>query len=356
MSSKGTVLFVDDERRAHAEFGGALEDRGIKVVRASYETDALGELFTPGHSLVILDLRMRTVNPYGKSKSEGTETGFMILSRLRRRYGLERLPVIVLSQHLKEITVPDWVKNDPLIKVVSKDIEPSGLVPKAQSMLMQSEMSTFAMIPPIDEHPRVAPYYAFNAMSGEAERVRFEFVQRPGSVKVNDQWKLAERWRQDLSRSNSTHHLYKVVPYSDRRGPILGLYSEGRPTAKGPYWEHIAFETAPWMQSGSIGRQYRGLGSAMVARYIRTRLHENSLTNRVEPSIIMPDPNRLHGMSVDSQFLLELGFLKQADGDFSISLSKAEHLLEDVSTTCSGNSGEEELVVVTRTESKVVRC
>jgi hypothetical protein len=281
-------------------------------------------------------------------------TGYRIYEDLRERPHLKLVPIIILTNFYEPEHAVAIESKDERAVILGKDTLPSELVIEVKRRIETYPVTREDTVIPLTEHPNVAPYYVFDAKSGERRRVYFDYY-RDSDPKVFDNkisapwyWRFGDAWLHYTESEQTRNHLLKAVLHDapPEAETIHGIYYMGG-TSPQNWYRDVLFESAPWsrQEAGEL-RQLRGIGKAMVARFIRQCLRHYG---HYEPLLIsgetqlQPEETGIGISDKAKDFFVALGFSTDPRSEDVLRLEHdaALAILNDVSGRTIDNPPEE---------------
>ncbi len=342
---KQKILLVDDQQQAMRYHWSALERAGYSVTRCETTREAVRSYNDDHFDLIILDRMLPPGEVLDGSETEmDLRTGYRIYEDLRQRHHLKSVPIIIFTNFYETETAQEIEGKDERAIVLGKDTIPSELVNEIRGMVEHYPVAPEETIIPLTEHPNVAPYYVWDARTGDRKRIFFDYF-RDGTAQLFEKdanspwhWRFNEVWKQYLSHDKSQSHVLKLVLHEETNegGEIHGIYFTGGETPQN-WFRDVLFEAAPWSRrDAGEARVLRGVGKAMVARFIRQALRYHG---HFEPLLISGE-SRLNpeetavGISAKARdFFMALGFAQdvRALDILTLDHDAAMRLLNEVS-------------------------
>lgn len=292
LTMREKILMVDDQQSAMRYHWSALERAQYDLTRCETTREAVRAYNDDHYDLIILDRMLPPGEVLDGSETEmDLQTGYRIYEDLRQRHHLRQVPILILTNFYEAETAAEIEGKDERALVLGKDTLPSELVNEVRRLVEAYPVDREDTVIPLTEHPNVAPYYVWDARSGERRRIYFDYYGATDPTLFENKtgspwyWRFSDVWAHYVNEKPTQTHVLKLVLHGpDATGePVHGIYFTGGEAASN-WYKDVLFEAAPWSRrDAGDQRQLKGVGKVMVARFIRQALR---YYGRYEPLLI----------------------------------------------------------------------
>ncbi len=275
------ILALDDQPAAMQLWWNALVREGFSLRPTSTTSEAVLAYNEDHYDLILLDRMMPRGDIFARSDFEFTNdsetdvnTGNDVYLDLRGRNHLGRVPIIILTNYYDPELAARLEAVDERLLVLAKSTRPSELVAIVKDFTARFPVERRSAVIPDDEYPDVAPYFVTDVATGEDVRVYFDRcgwqeteVLEPGPNGC--EWDLKPVFEHYLLDEDFSRRVRKMLRLDRPGDRATGLYYSSTGKRDIEWYRDVLCVTAPWNKRDEPDRELRGVGEALIARFLR---------------------------------------------------------------------------------------